>query len=604
MAVDVEKLCQWGKCDKEAALLAGQDEYMVGTRTEGEVNIQSMNTLSKLVEEVSVRADVQQSKVISLLKNVGLTALDDRKATLRRLLFVLDQTRKTGAVPEDAGTESGLSVVTLPSGSAVEGAPLGSTMRECSDCEESKPEGLMWEKNGVQTFACTECRTSCAGCKAATIIDHGQIDEEETGSPFYCNMCWKAYTSWQDNNSTWRSSDGGAPKTPPAAKSAGASGGSGVSKASLLLKKLGTLTEVAAVKKVHEAVAEAVEDMDWETVQELSAALEKAPALVDDDDWADGIAAKKQAGKRKKGRGKCRARVRFKYGVNGDYESGEDDSSSDEEMEEFRAKSQSEFRKQSAHIGAKNQFGLYNLDKVADSAFAMLPKRVFQRIGKGEISISMAQLLAESSGCKVKRAHYENVWVGRDAWLEGWHRLAHCLHSAFDVPTYVLEQYRSRMVGFFNDYSVSKPNGAEIYDALYRARAEQAYQAGAAIADFGFSNRIYQRVFGAVQAATCTICKASTHIASGCPEIRRGSAGRKQDDEEVGGAGAGHTGRGNQGDGGGGSGGGGKSKKKGGKVCFGFNKPEGCTHGSGCTFKHVCQLCGSESHSKMNCPTR
>lgn len=280
----------------------------------------------------------------------------------------------------------------------------------------------------------------------------------------------------------------------------------------------------------------------------------------------------------------------------GDEEFSSSDSDSAELFENMQQRSYGQLRQRGA---IDSSFG-FDLDLAGGHTTGAISKKVFKEITKGKIAIAISDvLLCTSIGHKLgKLAPEQQTTLSKDAWQRGWRTLATVFEGAMNVPQHKLDAYESRILGFFDDYRATHPKGAMLYDAQYRALAQEEFARSQVMPNFALSQRLFNSVFNGFKCSTCTICGSTTHFQHAC-KVLHGGAGATQ------GADADDAGGGSKG-GGGGKGGGARTNSElkidwgGEPVCFNFQSEKGCSR-SHCRFAHKCKTCGSEQHGAHAC---
>ena len=240
--------------------------------------------------------------------------------------------------------------------------------------------------------------------------------------------------------------------------------------------------------------------------------------------------------------------------------------------------------KKARRDGVVNSRGRIDLDKTA-SVKRQVNAKLHKKIVGGELDVSIALILSPTAG--KHSAKLGKTWVGvsldKEAWLEGWTILASILVQMGSRQC-EMDEYRALIVGFFDDYKVTLPDGAATYDAMYRLHASQAFwSTGGGMPTFTFSQRTFNQVFSTVRVGRCSICRHPDHTDAQHFQLERAA--------NTAAAGAG---------GGGGRGGAAKAgagvvptvvpKGKGQGACFDWNGGT-CAYGAKCRFLHVCKSC-------------
>ena len=265
------------------------------------------------------------------------------------------------------------------------------------------------------------------------------------------------------------------------------------------------------------------------------------------------------------------------------------DSSSDSDIEEHaREQARKGAFKTMQKEGQTDSAGRISLSEFNADFTAALPKNLDKDIARGKFNINFLDLLIESTG---KQRSSSKRTLDRWGWLAAFRRFSHSMEQHFPSAGPALTKYGALIDKLYTDFRVSRPDGAALYDTMYRQRAAQAFATTGGLADFKLAQDIYNTVFHGSRPAACNICGSDAHIPSTCPSVH-GS------------------------DGGGAAATGGGGRQGGGQIppwptdrpagdCYDFNNVRGCKKplvgATKCRFTHRCSKCQREGHGAARC---
>ena len=276
------------------------------------------------------------------------------------------------------------------------------------------------------------------------------------------------------------------------------------------------------------------------------------------------------------------------------------DSSSGSEIEEHAREQarKGEFRKMQRE-GMIDSAGQISLSDFNADFSAALPRNLDKDIARGKFNINFLDLLIESAG---KQRSSSKRTLDRWGWLAAFKRFSHSMVQHFPSSGPALTKYGLLIDKLYTDFRVSRPEGAALYDTMYRQRAAQAFATTGGLADFKLAQDIYNTVFHGSRAAACNICGSDSHIPSTCPSVHgtEGGGAAPRGGGRIGGGAAAAGGNGRQGGGQG--------------VTWNLPPPPGTcnrfnTTGcrlpligpTRCKYTHRCSKCSREGHGASTC---
>lgn len=438
VAVDVYQLLKWGWGNQD---LPGQAAFKVGGKL-----VSSLNNLSLLQKALAAAVGTSASVVGTANTTKGdrtvapgaAPAVEGRKAALRRVLFLVGETKRTGVVPAAAVGETGITVQAEADGLDEDGdtemTDEGADETEVEEIADPKAERIKHLQVSMQAAA-----KKAEFAKVARFAE--QLAEITTGKKASRK---KASERKRAPQTEFPEGDSGARINPIHARQ---------------------------FKKVK---------------RQLKKQKAKAQARCDGEDDDDGA-----------------------------YSTTDSETGALYDDMQQRAYARLEAR------GAVNaEFGI-DLDLAGGATVGALPKKTFQKIVQGKLGIAMRDvLLSNSIGHKIGNVAPERQQaLSKDAWARGWETLAVVFEGAMHVPQGHLDTYRNMILGFFDDYKKEHPKGAMLYDAKYRAMAQEAFARCHGMPNFAFSQRLFNSVFNGYKCSTCSICGSTNHFESSCKQL-------------------------------------------------------------------------------------